>query len=106
MSYPTPYDVAALAQGAVLTTMKPANGRETGSDKSGPGEWATKDVEEDPGYHYMRAIRHLTTAWNIEAGTEDPGDEDARDHLHRAITRATFCLAVLNRRCEEVSKLG
>lgn len=92
-----PSQVANLAKVAVLTAMSPAPGRETGSDKSGPGEWATVDIEKDPAYHYMRAIRHLTTAWNISAGTET-SNETAKQHLERAITRATFAMAILSKK--------
>jgi hypothetical protein len=89
MDAPTAYDVAHLASSAVLSTMKPLNGSQTGSDKSGPGEWFDKDVESDPGYHYMRAMRHLTSAW-----LNDDPNESRMDHLFRALTRIAFCIAI------------
>lgn len=94
MNCPSAYDVAHLASSAILSTMKPINGSQTGSDKSGPGEWFDKDVETDPGYHHMRAIRHITTAWNLDAGTE-ADFETSMDHLDRALTRIAFCKAIL-----------
>jgi hypothetical protein len=93
MPNPTPYDVAHAAHAAVLSTMKPVNGSLTGSLKSGPGEWFDKDVEKDPCYHHMRAIRHLTSGRNISVGTE-VGVETPIEHYQRAVTRATFCLMV------------
>lgn len=71
--------------------MRPVDGSATGSLKSGPGEWFDKDIEADPGYHYMRAHRHLASAW-----IGDGGDESPRDHLCRALTRVAFCLAILD----------
>lgn len=91
MSAPTPYDVAHLASSAILSTMKPIDGSPTGSLKSGPGEWFDRDVENDPGYHYMRAHRHLASAW-----LNDDEKESDRDHLCRALTRIAFCIAILD----------
>jgi len=90
--YPFREEVAAHACNAVLDIMSPQGTSQTGSNKSGPGEWYTEDWQIDPAYHYMRAIRHLTTAYNQVHGTEPKDREGPEGHLKRAITRATFCL--------------
>ena len=94
--YPKPLDVAHIASSAVLASMAPKSGSETGSLKSGPGEWFTKDVETDRGYHLMRAIRHGTTYWNLLHQTEeDPNGETDVEHLQKMICRAAMELAVV-----------
>lgn len=97
--YPLPLEVAQAAFGAVLASMAPKDGSQTGSQKSGPGEWFTKDVETDPCYHLMRAFRHGTTYWNLRHGTEvDERGETDEEHLMKMICRAAMELTILRAR--------
>ena len=43
MDYPTAEEVGEFAKQIVIEVMAPRKGSNTGSDKSGPGEWYTKD---------------------------------------------------------------
>jgi hypothetical protein len=43
MSYPTPEELGDFAKQIIMEVMAPRGGSSTGSDKSGPGEWYTKD---------------------------------------------------------------
>ena len=95
MDFPKAHDVAHMAFAAVLASMAPTGGSATGSAKSGPGEWAWKDIAQDKAYHVMRAIRHGTTYWNLRHGTETDPNETDEEHLMKMITRAAMELAIL-----------
>ena len=90
-------DLATLAAASVRRSMAPTDGSATGSLKSGPGEWFTKDPEGDPAYHVNRSIRHLITAANIQAGTESDG-EGVERHAEKAVCRAAMALACWRQR--------
>ena len=48
MDYPKPEDLGDFAKQIIMEVMTPRGGSSTGSDKSGPDEWYTKDCIEDP----------------------------------------------------------
>ena len=94
-TYPTIEEVSKMAADAVTGCMSPKTPLGTGSTKSAPGQWFLEDVKADRAYNLMRAMKHGTQYWNIQAGTEiDPSGETARDHLVRMVTRAAMELAV------------
>jgi len=62
MSYPTPEELGDFAKQIIMEVMAPRGGSSTGSDKSGPGEWYTKDCIADPLYHSRRVVNHALSA--------------------------------------------
>ncbi|NCZ97127.1 hypothetical protein EBZ02_08270 [bacterium] len=59
----------------------------TGSTKSGPGEWFTRDSIR---YSADRAIKHLATAMMMLDGNKDEDAEGIQGHLDRALCRVAF----------------
>lgn len=91
--YPPATHVAAVAYEAVIKAMAPVTELGTGSDKSGPGDWYTKDLVDDPYYHLNRIVTHGQRAESCKAGTLKDS-EGVVGHLRRAICRAAMQLVI------------
>ena len=91
MSYPTPEELGDFAKQIIMEVMAPRGGSSTGSDKSGPGEWYTKDCIEDPLYHSRRVVNHALSAIGLSGDAVDANGETCSDHWHRCLVRAVFC---------------
>ena len=91
MDYPKPEDLGDFAKQIIMEVMAPRGGSSTGSDKSGPGEWYTKDCVEDPQYHSRRVVNHALSAIGLADDAMDANGETRSDHWHRCLVRAVFC---------------
>ena len=81
---PSKEQVAYLASELVLQIMS------KGSNKSGAGEWYTRDSLR---YHTDRIGKHLSVALTQIDGNSDNPDtngETSKDHLARVVCRAVF----------------
>ena len=96
--YPSKEYVARVASELVLEVMG------KGSDKSGQGEWFTRDslrLVSD------RVHTHLATALMMHDGNKpdpDPQGEDMRDHAARAVVRAVMVYLKLENSHKEAQK--
>lgn len=90
-SYPSPEELGEFAKRVIGKVMAPQGGSATGSDKSGPGEWFTKDCVEDPMYHVRRVVGHTVSAIGLGEGERDAQGESRSDHWERCLVRAVFC---------------
>lgn len=90
MDYPTAEEVGEFAKQIVIEVMAPRKGSNTGSDKSGPGEWYTKDWVEDPYYHVIRIMGHCVSAQRLGPSEADSQGETGLDHAKRCVVRAAF----------------
>ncbi|NBU72872.1 MAG: hypothetical protein EBS53_15755, partial [Bacteroidetes bacterium] len=82
MGAPSTEQVASLAAEIVRQIMS------KGSDKSGAGEWYTRDSLR---YHTDRITKHLGIAMTqIDGSSKSPDEngETAKDHLSRVVCRA------------------
>jgi hypothetical protein len=89
---PSKEQVASLASELVLQIMS------KGSNKSGAGEWYTRDSLR---YHTDRITKHLSVALTqIEGNSENPDNsgETFKDHLARVVCRAVFAYIKANER--------
>ena len=86
-AYPTPDQVADYAAIVIESIMTGGGKAATGSTKSGPGQWFTRDSIR---YSCDRAITHLVTAMKMLDGNKDEDDEGIQGHLDRALCRAAF----------------
>lgn len=91
MDYPKPEELGDFAKQIIMAVMAPRGGSSTGSDKSGPGEWYTKDCLADPLYHSRRVVNHALSALGLADDAVDANGETRSDHWHRCLVRAVFC---------------
>jgi hypothetical protein len=92
MGAPSTEQVASLAAELIRQIMS------KGSDKSGAGEWYTRDSLR---YHTDRITKHLSVALTqIEGNSANPdeGGETFKDHLARVVCRAVFAYIKANDR--------
>ena len=90
MGAPSTEQVASLAAELIRQIMS------KGSDKSGTGEWYTRDSLR---YHTDRITKHLSVALTqIEGNSVNPDDsgETFKDHLARVVCRAVFAYIKAN----------
>jgi hypothetical protein len=92
MGAPSTEQVASLAAELIRQIMS------KGSDKSGTGEWYTRDSLR---YHTDRITKHLSVALTqIDGNSANPDDsgETFKDHLARVVCRAVFAYIKANDR--------
>lgn len=90
MGAPSTEQVASLAAEIIRQIMS------KGSDKSGTGEWYTRDSLR---YHTDRITKHLGIAMTqIEGNAKNPDEsgENYKDHLARVVCRAVFAYIKAN----------
>jgi hypothetical protein len=86
-AFPSPEQVQWYASITIRSIMTNGGKAKTGSNKSGPGEWFTRDSIR---YSADRAISHLTTALMMLDGNKDEDSEGILGHLQRALCRVAF----------------
>ena len=91
MKYPSPAELSQYAGRVISEVMSPQGNSATGSAKSGPGEWYTRDCDSDPQYHSRRVVNHALSAVGIGPTGTDAGGESANDHWRRCLVRSVFC---------------
>lgn len=90
MGAPSKEQVASLAAELVRQIMS------RGSDKSGAGEWYTRDSLR---YHTDRITKHLGIAMTqLDGSAKNPDEngESFKDHLARVVCRAVFAYIKAN----------
>lgn len=86
-AFPSPEQVQWFASITIRSIMTKGGKAKTGSSKSGPGQWFTRDSIR---YSADRAIKHLTTAMMMLDGNKDEDEEGIQGHLQRALCRVAF----------------
>jgi len=86
-AFPSPEQVQWFASITIRSIMTKGGKAKTGSIKSGPGQWFTRDSIR---YSADRAIKHLTTAMMMLDGNKDEDEEGIQGHLQRALCRVAF----------------
>lgn len=88
-SYPLPEVMAMSSFKEIVHVMTKGGKSKTGSSKSGPGEWFTRDSLR---YSADRAIGHMATAMMMLDGNKKEDKEGVIGHLQRALCRAAMVL--------------
>jgi hypothetical protein len=88
-SYPLPDEIAMNASKEIVHVMTRGGKSKTGSTKSGPGEWFTRDSIR---YSADRAVSHMATAMMMLDGNKKEDKEGVVGHLQRALCRAAMVL--------------
>jgi len=88
-SYPLPDEIAMNASKEIVHVMTRGGKSKTGSTKSGPGEWFTRDSIR---YSADRAVSHMAIAMMMLDGNKKEDKEGVVGHLQRALCRAAMVL--------------
>jgi hypothetical protein len=88
-SYPLPEVMAMSTFKEIVHVMTKGGKSKTGSTKSGPGEWFTRDSIR---YSADRAVSHMATAMMMLDGNKKEDKEGVIGHLQRALCRAAMVL--------------
>jgi len=88
-SYPLPEVMAMSTFKEIVHVMTKGGRAKTGSSKSGPGQWYTRDSIR---YSADRAISHMATAMMMLDGNKKEDKEGVVGHLQRALCRAAMVL--------------
>jgi len=88
-SYPLPQEMAKSTFTEIVYVMTRGGKSKTGSTKSGPGQWYTRDSIR---YSADRAVSHMVTAMMMLDGNKKEDKEGVIGHLQRALCRSAMVL--------------